>query len=151
MHAPLGRQGHKRCQEQRRIVSRVRATCRGARRGQSKARRRQRTGNKLEARPDPAAKSLEYQARGRGLPPGAAEGPLLDSSRESGLPRRVAGVTNPPANTGDRQVRSLGCRIPWRRRWHLVPVFLPGKSHGWRSLAGYRGRGVTKGRTRLSD
>ena len=24
----------------------------------------------------------------------------------------------------------------WRRRWHLTPVLLPGKSHGWRSLVG---------------
>ena len=27
--------------------------------------------------------------------------------------------------------------LPYRRRWwHLTPVFLPGKSHGWRSLVG---------------
>ena len=25
-----------------------------------------------------------------------------------------------------------------RRQWHLIPVLLPGKSHGWRSLVGYR-------------
>ena len=25
-----------------------------------------------------------------------------------------------------------------RRKWQLTPVFLPGKSHGQRSLAGYR-------------
>ena len=24
----------------------------------------------------------------------------------------------------------------WRRKWQPTPVFLPGKSHGWRSLAG---------------
>ena len=24
----------------------------------------------------------------------------------------------------------------WRRQWHPAPVFLPGKSHGWRSLVG---------------
>ena len=24
----------------------------------------------------------------------------------------------------------------WRRKWHPTPVFLPGKSHGWRSLVG---------------
>ena len=24
----------------------------------------------------------------------------------------------------------------WRRQWHPTPVFLPGKSHGWRSLVG---------------
>ena len=22
----------------------------------------------------------------------------------------------------------------WRRKWHSTPVFLPGKSHGWRNL-----------------
>ena len=26
--------------------------------------------------------------------------------------------------------------IEWRRQWHPTPVFLPGKSHGWRSLVG---------------
>ena len=25
----------------------------------------------------------------------------------------------------------------WRRKWQLTLVFLPGKSYGWRSLAGY--------------
>ena len=28
-------------------------------------------------------------------------------------------------------------KIPWRREWQPTPVFLPGKSHGLRSLAGY--------------
>ena len=28
-------------------------------------------------------------------------------------------------------------KIPWRRKWPPTPVFLPGKSHGQRSLAGY--------------
>ena len=27
--------------------------------------------------------------------------------------------------------------FPWRRKWHPTPIFLPGKSHGQRSLAGY--------------
>ena len=26
---------------------------------------------------------------------------------------------------------------PWRRKWQPTPVFLPGESHGQRSLAGY--------------
>ena len=26
-------------------------------------------------------------------------------------------------------------KIPWRRKWQPIPVFLPGKSHGQRSLA----------------
>ena len=28
-------------------------------------------------------------------------------------------------------------KIPWSRTRQPTPVFLPGKSHGWRSLAGY--------------
>ena len=28
-------------------------------------------------------------------------------------------------------------KIPWRRKWQPTPVFLPGKSHGQRNLAGY--------------
>ena len=27
--------------------------------------------------------------------------------------------------------------IPWRRKWQPTPVFMPGKSHGPRSLVGY--------------
>ena len=32
-------------------------------------------------------------------------------------------------------------KIPWRRKWQPTPIFLPGKSHGQRSLADYRPRG----------
>ena len=32
-------------------------------------------------------------------------------------------------------------KITWRRKWQPVPVFLPGKFHGQRSLAGYSPRG----------
>ena len=28
-------------------------------------------------------------------------------------------------------------KVPWRRKWQPTPVFLPGESHGQRSLAGY--------------
>ena len=28
-------------------------------------------------------------------------------------------------------------KIPWRRKWQPMPIFLPGKIHGQRSLAGY--------------
>ena len=43
------------------------------------------------------------------------------------------------------QCRRLGFdswvrKIPWRRKWQLTPVFLPGKSHGQRSLGGYSPR-----------
>ena len=46
-------------------------------------------------------------------------------------------VKNPPAKQ-ETWVWSLGWEDPtWRRKWQPVPVFLPGKSHGQRSLAGY--------------
>ena len=32
-------------------------------------------------------------------------------------------------------------KIPWRRKWQLTPVFLPGISHGQRILVGYSPRG----------
>ena len=32
-------------------------------------------------------------------------------------------------------------KIPWGRKWHPTPVFLPGKSHGWKSLVGCSPRG----------
>ena len=41
-------------------------------------------------------------------------------------------------------------KIPWRRKWQPAPVFLPGKSHGSRSLVATV-HGVAKSRTRLSD
>ena len=28
-------------------------------------------------------------------------------------------------------------KIPWRRKWQPIPVFLPGKSHGQKSQVGY--------------
>ena len=38
-------------------------------------------------------------------------------------------------------------KIPWRRKWQPTPVFLPGKSHGQRSLAGYSARGYKESDT----
>ena len=45
-------------------------------------------------------------------------------------------VKNLPAMQ-ETQVRSLGQKDPWRRKWPPTPVFLPGKLHGQRSLVGY--------------
>ena len=44
-------------------------------------------------------------------------------------------VKNLPANAEDMDpwVR----KIPWKRAWQLTPVFLPGESHGQRSLVDY--------------
>ena len=46
--------------------------------------------------------------------------------------------------------RSMSFNNRWRRKWQPTPVFLPGKSHGQRSLVGFS-HGVTKSRVRLSD
>ena len=43
-----------------------------------------------------------------------------------------------------------GRKIPWRMKWQPTIVFLPEKSHGQRSLAGYSPWGH-KGWTRLND
>ena len=45
-------------------------------------------------------------------------------------------VKNLPAKQ-ETWVRSLGWKIPWRRKWQPTPVILSGKSHGQRSLVGY--------------
>ena len=49
-------------------------------------------------------------------------------------------VKNTPANAGDTSNVGLILewgKIPWRRIWKPTPVFLPGKSHQQKSLAGY--------------
>ena len=48
-------------------------------------------------------------------------------------------VKNLPANAGDTRDMSLmlSQEVPWRRKWQHTPVFLPGKFHGQRSVAGY--------------
>ena len=38
-------------------------------------------------------------------------------------------------------------KIPWRRKWQPTPVFLPGESHGWRSLMDYSPRGCKESDT----
>ena len=41
-------------------------------------------------------------------------------------------------------------KIPWRKKWQPTPVFLPGKPHGQRSLAGYSPWGPIQPLTRGS-
>ena len=53
-------------------------------------------------------------------------------------------VKNPPAmqESQDTQVPSLGQEDPLEEgAWQPTPVFLPGESHGQRSLAGYSSQG----------
>ena len=41
------------------------------------------------------------------------------------------------ASGKETRVGSLGREDPWRRAWQPTPVFLPGESHGQRSLESY--------------
>ena len=67
------------------------------------------------------------------------EGSLCITKNQAGFPGGSV-VKNPHANAGD--AGGLGLipgvrRIPWRRKWKPTPGFLPGKSHGQRTLASY--------------
>ena len=58
----------------------------------------------------------------------------------------VTVVKNLPAKAGRHRRHAFHLwvksgRFPWRSKWQLTPVFLPGKSHGERSPAGYSPRG----------
>ena len=70
------------------------------------------------------------------------------SHRESDMTERLAyTLVNGLTQLTQRKRIHLHCsrcrfnpwveKIPWRRAWQPAPVFLPGKSHGQRSLAGY--------------
>ena len=56
-------------------------------------------------------------------------------------------VKNLSANAGDVRdvwVRSLVRMSPWKRAWQPTTVFLPGESHGQRSLEGYWSIGLQR-------
>ena len=57
-------------------------------------------------------------------------------------------VKRPPAMQ-EAWVQFQVWKISWRRKWQPTPVFLPGESHGQRSLAAYCSWDC-KSRTRLS-
>ena len=61
---------------------------------------------------------------------------IINQSRELGASLVAQLVKNPPAMR-ETWVQSLSWEDPCRRKWQPTPVFLPGKSHGRRSLAGY--------------
>ena len=42
-----------------------------------------------------------------------------------------------PFTIATKRIKYLGIYLPKETKWQSTPVFLPGKSHGWRSLVGY--------------
>ena len=63
----------------------------------------------------------------------------LDISLSDGLPRWLSGKDTACQFRRQERWRFYPWvrKIPWRRAWQPTLVFLPGKSHGQRSLAGY--------------
>ena len=74
---------------------------------------------------------------------------LQKAHTSEGLPRQHSGEES-PADAGD--ARDVGLisgsgRSPGARKWHPTPIFLPGKFHGQRSLAGYSPWGCKESHT----
>ena len=61
----------------------------------------------------------------------------------------ISVVKNLPANAGDmrRGFDPWVWKIPYRRKWQLTPVFLPGESNGQKILAGYSPQGCKESDT----
>jgi len=60
--------------------------------------------------------------------------------RENRASQMALVVKNPPANAGDNNRCGFDLwigKIPWSKKWQPTLVFLPGESHGWRSLVAY--------------
>ena len=67
----------------------------------------------------------------------------MDKIREQASQVAIV-VKNLAAKAGDSRVAGLILRLgktPWSRKWQPIPVLLPGKFHGQRSLVGYSSRG----------
>ena len=87
---------------------------------------------------------------------GTAESILYMNNTELGIDTKREGF---PGDASGKESscqcrRHKGCgfdpwvrKIPWRRAWKLTPVFLPGESHGQRSLAGYHSLGYKESDT----
>ena len=56
-------------------------------------------------------------------------------------------VKNPPAGIGGLGFNIWAGTIPWRRKCQSTPVFLPGESHGQRSLVSYSPGGCQESAT----
>ena len=71
---------------------------------------------------------------------------MKSSGEFIGIEKKILGasqvvlmVENPLASAGDIRDRFSPRvrKIPWRRAWEPMPVFLPGESHGQRSLVSH--------------
>ena len=87
---------------------------------------------------------------GLGRSPGEGNGyasSILGTSLVAQAVRNLPAIPYLPAIAPamqETQVWSLVRKIPWRRQWLPTPVYLPGESHGQRSLMGYSPWGCTE-------
>ena len=66
------------------------------------------------------------------------QSPILEMGKlRLGASQMAPVVKNPIQETQKTPVQSQVRKIPWRRKRQPTPVFLPGESHGQRSLVGY--------------
>ena len=67
------------------------------------------------------------------------EGEREKVGQKKGFPDCTSGKEPAYQSRGHKRQGFDPCvrNIPWRRAWQPTPVFLPGESHGQRSLAGY--------------
>ena len=99
--------------------------------------------------PSRVSSSQEGQATFRANPP-----PPAGRREAVAAPRALSSLRSKPRSPSPLERPFSGCvitdhrlglhrfepwirKIPWRRKWQPTPVFLPGKSHGQRILAGY--------------
>ena len=92
------------------------------------------------------APSCPSTLRGWGYVPACGHLPHVTHSRWSTRAQcgllKVGFPAGPDSKESARSAGDLSSsgKIPWRRKWQPTPVFLPGKFHGQRSLAGYSPR-----------
>ena len=95
------------------------------------------TGASQEAAGRASRMGPERQARG-----GGAGGPGSGGGADAAPRAAISGSTSTrpvsPLQSSGRFVFLLGLiEIPWRRALQATPLFLPGESHGQKSLVGY--------------
>ena len=71
---------------------------------------------------------------------------LLEKGVAPHIARAPSGASGKELTCQGRRLKRWGLdpqvgKVPWRRAWQPTPVFLPGESHGQRSLAGYSSQG----------